>query len=84
MCVEVRLKETKTINCGNASTNALLALANSMPHFKRDSLRGLCILVVRHTSIYGVARLARFVSFVPLSKAAEIVLLIPCPLASLV
>ena len=27
MCVEVRLKETKTINCGNASTNALLTLA---------------------------------------------------------
>ena len=24
---EVRLKETKTINCGNASTNALLTLA---------------------------------------------------------
>ena len=55
-----------------------------LPHFKRDSLRGLCILVVRHTSIYGVARLARFVSFVPLSKAAEIVSLLPCPLASLV
>ena len=55
-----------------------------LPHFKKDNPLGRRTQVVRHTSIYDVARLARFVSFVPLSKAAEIVLLIPCPLASLV
>ena len=57
-CVEVRLKETKTINCGNASTNALLTHAYTMPHIRRDSPLGLRTQACPHPSMLYAVRLA--------------------------
>jgi len=54
-CVEVRLKETKTINCGNASTNALLTHAYTMPHIRKDNPLVLCTVVCLHSSMLYAA-----------------------------
>ena len=55
MCVEVRLKETKTINCGNASTNALLTHAYTMPRFRKDNPLELCTVGTLHSSMLHAA-----------------------------